>query len=170
MIGRNPLPQPSYYDRLFRNLRGERFADVSLLANVFEPGFSHGVGVEDFDQDGFPDLYVCNLGANRLFHNNGDGSFVDVTQEAGIAGNEWSIGSVIADFSGDGLPDVYVGNYSKIEETEKRMLSFNRRTDGMHPERSLGRIRSTLSQFGQRRIRGNHRCLWNPRNIWPPLE
>ena len=117
---RNPLPQPSYYDRLFRNLRGEQFADVSLLANVFEPGFSHGVGVEDFDQDGFPDLYVCNLGANRLFHNNGDGSFVDVTQEAGIAGNEWSIGSVIADFSGDGLPDVYVGNYSKIEETEKK--------------------------------------------------
>ncbi len=117
---RNTQPQPQWIDGLFRNRRGLGFVNVAALANMIEPGFSHGVCAEDFDQDGFTDLYVCNLGANRLFHNNGDGSFEEVTESAGVAGHEWSIGSVIADFSGDGLPDIYVGNYTKLDETAQK--------------------------------------------------
>ncbi len=112
--------QPAVLDRLYRNRNGVRFDEVATVANLIEPGFSHGVCVGDFDQDGFPDASVSNLGANRLFHNNGDGTFEDATSVADIAGNEWSITSVLADFSGDGLPDLYVGNYSKRDETANK--------------------------------------------------
>jgi tetratricopeptide (TPR) repeat protein len=113
---RNQQPQP-WMDGLFRNVRGQRFAEVGALANLREPGFSHGVVAGDFDQDCFPDVYVCNLGENRFFHNNGDGTYTDVTAAADVAGNEWSIGGVMEDVSGDGLPDLYVGNYSNLQET-----------------------------------------------------
>lgn len=107
-------------DGLYRNLNGTGFKEVALVSNLIEPGFSHGVCAGDFDQDGFPDVSVSNLGANRLFHNNGDGTFEDVTKIADVAGNEWSITSVLADFSGDGLPDLYVGNYSNRDETTNK--------------------------------------------------
>lgn len=118
---RNPQKDNVWIDSLYRNIRGQHFSDVAVAANLIEPGFSHGICAEDFDQDGFVDIMVCNLKANRLFRNNGDGSFLDVTESAGIAGNEWSIGGVIADFTGDGLPDVYVGNYSQLEETTQKI-------------------------------------------------
>ena len=109
--------QPVVIDSLYRNRNGVRFEDVATVANLIEPGFSHGVCAGDFDQDGFPDVSVSNLGPNRLFHNNGDGTFEDVTSFSDVAGNEWSITSVLADFNGDKLPDLYVGNYSKRDET-----------------------------------------------------
>ncbi len=112
--------EPAHLDSLYRNINGVEFKDVATLANMIESGFSHGVCSGDFDQDGFPDLYVSNLGTNRLFHNNGDGTFLDITAIADVAGNEWSITSVLADFSGDGLPDLYVGNYSKLDETSAK--------------------------------------------------
>lgn len=112
--------QPVVLDSLYRNRNGIRFEDVATVANLREPGFSHGVCAGDFDQDGFPDASVSNLGANRLFHNNGDGTFEDATSVADVAGNEWSITSVFADFSGDGLPDLYVGNYSNRDETARK--------------------------------------------------
>ncbi|MEI8021204.1 MAG: FG-GAP-like repeat-containing protein, partial [Schlesneria sp.] len=116
---RDPTPQPKYTDRLFRNVDG-RFVDVTTLAGTDDLSFSHGVTVGDFDQDGFSDLYIGNLGPNRLYRNNGDGTFSDVTTASNVAGNEWTTSSVFADFSGDGLPDLYVANYSVMEETAKK--------------------------------------------------
>ncbi|MBC7966449.1 MAG: VCBS repeat-containing protein [Fuerstia sp.] len=113
--------QPVVLDALYRNLNGTEFKDVASVSNLIEPGFSHGVCAGDFDQDGFPDVSVSNLGANRLFHNNGDGTFEDVTSVADVAGSEWSITSVLADFNDDGLPDLYVGNYSKRDETTNKI-------------------------------------------------
>ncbi|MBW3598866.1 MAG: VCBS repeat-containing protein, partial [Planctomycetes bacterium] len=69
--------QRDHLDRLFRN-RGDGFVEVSGAAGLLEDGFSQGVAVGDFDNDGFPDLLVGNIGRNRLFHNNGDGTFSDV--------------------------------------------------------------------------------------------
>src|SRR5262249_29903510 len=97
---RDPAPQPDPIDGLDRKLAGEQFADVTPAAGIDEPGFSHGVTTGDFDQDGFPDIHIGNLGPNRLFHNNGDGTFADVTGAAGVAGNEWTTSSVFADFNG----------------------------------------------------------------------
>ena len=114
---RDSSPQPEYPDRLFRNLSGQQFQDVTSLAGLGDLSFTHGVAAGDFDQDGFPDLHVGNLGPNRLYRNNGDGTFTDVTTTAGVAGNEWSTSSTFADFNGDGLPDLYVANYSLLAET-----------------------------------------------------
>jgi tetratricopeptide (TPR) repeat protein len=118
---RDPSPQPDYPDRLFRNLPGQPFQDVTVPAGLGDLNFTHGVTVGDFNQDGFPDLYLGNLGPNRLYLNNGDGTFIDVTAAAGVAGNEWTTSSVFADFNADGLPDLYVANYSLIDETAKKL-------------------------------------------------
>jgi tetratricopeptide (TPR) repeat protein len=118
---KNQNLEPTHFDALYRNIRGQQFVELAATANLIEPGFSHGICAEDFDLDGFTDLYVCNLGANRLFRNNGDGSFDDISATAGVAGDEWSIGSVMTDLSGDGLPDLYVGNYTKLRETAEKI-------------------------------------------------
>lgn len=117
---REPTPRAIDRDRLFRNVGGERFEDVTERASIHELSFSHGVAVGDFDQDGFADIYVGNKGPNHFFHNNGDGTFDEVSDRAGVAGNEWTTSSVFADFTGDGLPDLYVLNYTKIPETTQK--------------------------------------------------
>lgn len=124
---REELPQPENIDRLYQNRLGERFVDVTTDARLGDPSFSHGVTVGDFDQDGFPDVYIGNKGPNRLYRNNGDGTFVDTTDAAGVAGNEWTTSSVFADFNGDGLPDLYVLNYTLLAETAQKEC---RRPDG----------------------------------------
>lgn len=98
-------------DRLFRNHGDETFADVTLHSGLGDVSFSQGVTVGDYDQDGFPDLYVANIGGNRLYRNQGDGTFRDVTEQAGVAGSEWTTSCVLADVNGDGDPDLYVVNY-----------------------------------------------------------
>jgi hypothetical protein len=77
-----------------------------------------GVVVGDYDNDGDPDIYVCNYGPNVLYRNNGDGTFADVTQQAGVAGphelngfTKWSIHACFLDYDTDGDLDLYVGNY-----------------------------------------------------------
>ena len=103
--------QRKLLDRLFRNKSGGGFTDVTEAAGLIEPGFSQGVTVGDYDNDGFPDVYVANIGPNRLFRNNGDGTFADVTDETGTECGLWSTSCAIADFNNDGLPDLYVANY-----------------------------------------------------------
>ena len=117
---RNPAVQPEFVDQCYRNVGGEHFVDVTSSAGLNETRYSLGVAVGDYNQDGFSDLHVGNLGPNTLHRNNGDGTFTDVTDEAGIAGAEWSTSAVFADFSGDGLPDLYVLNYSRLQETAEK--------------------------------------------------
>jgi tetratricopeptide (TPR) repeat protein len=95
----------THLDRLFRN-QGTGFVDVTERAGISEISFSQGVAVGDFDNDGFPDIYVGNIGANRLFHNNGDGTFSPVTHAAGEPDARWTTSCVIADINRDGLPDI----------------------------------------------------------------
>jgi tetratricopeptide (TPR) repeat protein len=98
-------------DRLFRNLGDGRFEEVTRSAELAESGFGQGVTVGDFNNDGFADLYVGNIGGNRLYQNNGDGTFTDVTQRADVAGQHWTTSCLIADLNGDTWPDIYVVNY-----------------------------------------------------------
>jgi enediyne biosynthesis protein E4 len=72
---------------LYRNEGGWRFRDVTDEAGVGDTGFGLGVTVADFDNDGFPDLFVNNFGPNVLYRNNGDGTFADVTEQAGVTGD-----------------------------------------------------------------------------------
>src|SRR6266566_4433229 len=68
------------------------FVDVTDKARVANERWGLGVAVEDYDNDGWPDIYVANYGKNRLFHNNHDGTFSDVAEKAGVALGGWSTG------------------------------------------------------------------------------
>jgi len=107
------VDESEHIDRLFRNLGNGRFADVTSSAGLLENRFSAGVTVGDFDNDGFDDIYVANIGGNRLLHNNGDGTFDDCTDKAGVSDPRWSTSCVMADLNGDALPDIYSVNYLK---------------------------------------------------------
>lgn len=98
-------------DRLFRQLSDGTFEDVTQYAGIVEPRYSQGVAIGDFDNDGFDDIYVTNLGRNTLLHNQGDGTFQDVTGPAGVGDERWSTSAAWADLDLDGDLDLYVCNY-----------------------------------------------------------
>jgi hypothetical protein len=100
-----------YWNRLFRNLGGMRFRDVTTEAGLEGAGYAMAAAVADFDNDGHPDLFVAGVRHNILYRNRGDGTFEDVTVKAGIASSEWSIGAAWLDFDNDGLLDLFVVNY-----------------------------------------------------------
>lgn len=109
--GTPPPPEPPR-NRLYRNVGGMRFVDVTEQAGVGDAGYGLGVAVGDFDNDGWPDLYVSNFGPKKLYHNNGDGTFSDVTDRAGVAdGSQVGAGAAFLDMEGDGDLDLYVANY-----------------------------------------------------------
>lgn len=96
---------------LFRNNHDGTFSDVTDKAGVATPGFAFGGAVGDYNNDGWPDLYVTCLGGNVLYRNNGDGTFSDVTEKAGVKDGRWSTGAAFGDFDGDGFVDLAVVNY-----------------------------------------------------------
>ncbi|MFM9961122.1 MAG: FG-GAP-like repeat-containing protein [Planctomycetaceae bacterium] len=120
-----PIRRSAATDRLFRNLGGEMFQDVSDSAIVPDDAFGQGVAVGDFDNDGFPDLYVANLGPNCLYRNNGDGTFGDVTAVANVAGCDWTTSALIADLNGDSWPDVYATNYLTGPDVLRRVCGHD---------------------------------------------
>ncbi len=110
-----PVPRPRPTNRLYRNRGDGTFEDVTHEAGVGDPGYSMGVAIGDYDNDGDPDLFVSNYGPNVLYRNDGNGSFTDVTGLAGVGGSECSVGAVWADFDNDGYLDLYVGNYIQFD-------------------------------------------------------
>ena len=83
--------ESQYWNRLYRQNPDGSFTDVTEaagLANAGDGNYGMGVAVGDYDNDGYPDLYVTNYGKNTLYHNNGDGTFTDVTAKAGVARGE----------------------------------------------------------------------------------
>ena len=107
----------SVTNALYRNNRDGTFTDVTEKAGV--PGTGYGLGCVwgDFDNDGFPDLFVTQYGKNVLYHNNGNGTFIDVTDKAGVGGLESGLfhsGATFFDYDRDGWLDLYVGSYVNL--------------------------------------------------------
>lgn len=99
---------------LYKNNRDGTFRDVTRQAGLNVPMYGLGVAVGDFDNDGFPDLFITCLGQSRLFRNTGRGSFEDVTQKAGLGDRAaLSTSAVWLDYDRDGLLDLFVCNYVK---------------------------------------------------------
>jgi len=96
---------------LYHNNRDGTFTDVTDKAGVATPCFANGGAVGDYDNDGWPDLYITCLGANVLYHNNGDGTFTDVTAKAGVGDSRNSMGAAFGDYDNDGFVDLIVTNY-----------------------------------------------------------
>ena len=97
---------------LFHNNHDGTFTDVAMKAGVTNDRWGVGVAAADYDNDGWPDLYVTNLGKNRLYHNNHDGTFTDVAERAGVALAGWSTGPTFGDYDGDGRLDLFVPGYT----------------------------------------------------------
>ena len=102
---------PRYWNRLYRNLGGLRFEDVTEQAGARGSGYGMGVAAADYDNDGDSDIFVSNFGADTLLRNEGGGRFRDVSREAGIAGGGWSSGAAFLDYDGDGLLDLFAAGY-----------------------------------------------------------
>jgi enediyne biosynthesis protein E4 len=112
-------------DLLFRNLGDGTFEEVSKKAGVDDPEKYYGLGVEwgDYDDDGWPDLYVANdSGPNYLYHNKHDGSFEDVSMLSGIAVSgdglqQGSMGVDWGDYRHDGRMGMFVTNFTEQPDT-----------------------------------------------------
>jgi enediyne biosynthesis protein E4 len=132
---------PKYWNRLFHNNRDGSFTDVTEKAGVQGEGYGMGVAVGDFDNDGWPDLFLANVTHNQLLRNNHDGTFTDVTAKAGLAGaaldgkKMWSISAGWFDFDNDGRLDLFVSNYCKWEVDKDPFCGPNPQTRAYcHPK------------------------------------
>jgi hypothetical protein len=96
---------------LFHNNHDGTFTDVAAKAGVTNDRWGTGVVIADYDNDGWPDIFVSNVGKNRLYHNNHDGTFTDVAVKAGVALGNWSSGATFGDYDGDGRLDLFVAGY-----------------------------------------------------------
>lgn len=106
-LAKKPRPKAA----LYRNLGNGRFEEIAAKAGVDDPGWTMGVSVADYDNDGFDDLYVTCFGPNKLYRNLGNGKFEDVTGKAGIGDPRFSTGAAWGDYDRDGDLDLFVANY-----------------------------------------------------------
>jgi len=121
LLGKTYDPPPRH--ALYQNLGDWQFQDVSEQAGIVCTAFGLGIAIGDYDNDGFPDIYLDNFGRNILYHNNGDGTFTDVTGLAGVPGTtkcgdlerKVGAGACFLDTTGCGRLDLYAGNYVEIE-------------------------------------------------------
>jgi hypothetical protein len=100
---------------LFHNNHDGSFTDVTDKAGLANERWGFGVAVGDYDNDGWPDIFVANYGKNRLYHNNHDGTFTDVAEKAGVSLGGWSTGPTWGDYDHDGLLDLFVPGYIKLD-------------------------------------------------------
>src|SRR5258705_12056541 len=114
-------PQPAgasnLSDALYRNNGDDTFTDVSEQAGVSHSMRGMGLAVGDFNNDGWPDMYVTGYGASKLYRNNGNGTFTDVTRRAGVDNTLWGTSSAFFDYDNDGYLDLYVCNYLAYDES-----------------------------------------------------
>jgi enediyne biosynthesis protein E4 len=119
---------PQYWNRLYRQNRDGSFTDVTEqagLANAGDGNYGMGVAVGDYDNDGFPDLYVTSYGKNVLYHNNGNGTFTDVTAKAGVAAGGWSVSAGFFDYDNDGKLDLFVTRYMEWDTQHSKDCGGN---------------------------------------------
>jgi hypothetical protein len=122
---------PRYWNRLYRQNHDGTFTDVTEpagLSNAGDGNYGMGVAVGDYDNDGYPDLYVTSYGKNILYHNNGDGTFTDVTAKAGVAGGGWSVSAGFFDYDNDGKLDLFVTRYMEWDTQHSKDCGGNYHT------------------------------------------
>ena len=104
---------PNATNRLYKNNRDGTFSDVTARAGLLRTGWASGVTIGDYNNDGFPDIFITYYGHNVLYRNNGDGTFSDVTESSGLnqPGIRYGSGCTWVDYDRDGHLDLFVANY-----------------------------------------------------------
>jgi len=133
---------------LFHNNHDGTFTDVTQKAGVTNDRWGYGCAVGDFDNDGWPDLYVTNYGKNRLYHNNHDGTFTDMAENAGVQLGTWSTGATFGDYDGDGRLDLFVAGYLNFDLTNPQLVG------GKAVNYSFCQFRGAPVMCGPRGLRG----------------
>lgn len=111
---------------LLRNDGNLVFTDVTVAADINEPGDYRHCSSGDIDNDGWMDIVVGNFhGDNRLYHNNGDGTFTDIATSAGVADPLKNFGMVLDDFNNDGLMDIFIAKYQFVSQIPSGLLLNN---------------------------------------------
>jgi hypothetical protein len=115
--------------RLYRNNRNGTFTDVTRSAGLDIEMYGMGVAVGDYNNDGFPDIFITCVGQSRLFRNTGKGTFVDATRGSGLFGHQgFSTSALWFDYDRDGLLDLFVCNYVRWSPEQDVFCSL----DGTH--------------------------------------
>jgi hypothetical protein len=107
----NPQVAARALHRLYRNNGDGTFTDTTNMAGIGVSGYGMGACSADYDNDGWPDVYITSAGSNRLYRNTGTGRFADVTAAAGAGYKSWSSSCAFGDIDNDGDVDLYVANY-----------------------------------------------------------
>ena len=149
--GKEAPPQAA----LFHNNHDGTFTNVAAKAGVTNDRWGFGVTVGDFDNDGWPDIYVTNFGKNRLYHNNHDGTFSDLAEKAGVAVGTWSTGATFGDYDGDGRLDLFVAGYVKYDVKEPPVLGSK------SVNYSSCQYRGSPVMCGPRGLQGEHDHLFH---------
>ena len=115
--------------RLYRNNRNGTFTDVTKSAGLDIEMYGMGVAVGDYNNDGFPDVFITCVGQSRLFRNTGKGTFVDATRTSGLFGRlGLSTSALWCDYDRDGFLDLFVCNYVRWSPEHDVFCSL----DGTH--------------------------------------
>ncbi len=114
-------PKKSLRNALYKNNRDGTFTDVTLAAGVAGGTFGMGVTAGDFNNDGYPDLFITSYGRSILYRNNGDGTFSDVTEKSGLPLSGWTTSAAWLDYDGDGLLDLFICSF--VDYDPKQRLS-----------------------------------------------
>lgn len=114
---------------LYRQTGDLKFTEITQTAGLNRKGYSMGLAVADYDNDGWQDLYVTGYGGNVLYRNLGDCKFADVTEKAGVRLSGYSMGAAWADFDRDGFVDLFVPRYlqvdiEKLSEFDRKLCDF----------------------------------------------
>ena len=111
---------------LYRNNRNGTFADVTARSGLDIEIYGMGVAVGDFDNDGFPDVFVTAVGQSRLFHNRGNGTFTDTTKRSGLGAHSGlSTSAIWFDYDRDGRLDLFVSNYVRWSPAQDVFCSLD---------------------------------------------
>jgi enediyne biosynthesis protein E4 len=152
-------PEITTGNHLYHNRGDGTYEDLTKKAGVGGPWYSMGVTVGDYNNDGFPDMYVSNYGTNVLYKNNGNGTFTDVTKRAMVAGKEsdFNTGAVWFDYDNDGFLDLYVGKYLNFDPNYKYYyapdgfpgpMSYDAQPDLLYHNMGDGTFEDVTKQMG----------------------